>query len=224
MGYRLVDWWYQPSRAKLPLEHNQAGFFMSSIVAICNLALSNIGKQNISSLTEASAEARVCRQYYDVTRDMLLQGYPWNFAGKAQSLAQVSNDRQGMWRFAYARPQDCIKIRGVVPRLDQGYAPNDAAIKTPYHVDGGLIYCDLSPAVLLYTFRQADPTKYSPLFIDALSWHLAVRLAMPLTRDPKIRADAWQVANNVTGQAQEIDASEERYNYWQTTDLIEGRS
>ena len=46
---------------------------MSSVIAICNLALSNVGKDNISSLDEAGAEARACRQFYDLTRDALLQ-------------------------------------------------------------------------------------------------------------------------------------------------------
>ncbi|MBB3137819.1 hypothetical protein FHS26_005587 [Rhizobium pisi] len=50
-----------------------------------------------------------------------------------------------------------------------------------------MIYCNVSPAYLNFTERLIDPTKYPPLFVDALSWHLAVRLAMPLTRDPQVR-------------------------------------
>jgi hypothetical protein len=68
---------------------------MSSIVSICNLALSNLGKDNISALTDEGAEARACNQFYDHVRDTLLQVYPWSFAGKTASLAEVTNDKAG---------------------------------------------------------------------------------------------------------------------------------
>lgn len=198
---------------------------MSSIVAICNLALSNLGKENISALSEASSEARACKQFYEHTRDLLLQGYPWRFAGKTVSLPEVLNDKPGQWSFAYQRPSDCLKIRWVRPEYRDGGPSLDwqDEIRFPHGVDGVMIYSNLSPAFLHYTFRLDDPSRYSPLFTDALAWHLAVRLAMPLTRDPKIRADAWQVAQQMTGAAQMADANEVREEYWTRTDLVEGR-
>ena len=53
--------------------------------------------------------------------------------------------------------------------------------------------------------------------------HLAVRLAMPLTRDPKIRSDAWQVASQMTGAAQMADANETRETSDHVSEFIEGR-
>ncbi len=44
---------------------------MASVVSICNLALSNIGKDNINALTDAGAEARACSQFYEHVRDMM---------------------------------------------------------------------------------------------------------------------------------------------------------
>ena len=184
---------------------------MTSIVSICNLALSNIGKDNIASLSEMSAEARACRQFYDVTRDMLLQAYPWRFAGKTVTLARVANDQAARWSYAYQRPTDCLKIRSM-----GGGGCFDA--------QGSLIYSGASPAVLSYTYRVEDPALFSPLFADALSWQLAVRLAMPLTRDPKMRADAWQVAQQMTGLAQMADANEVPETYGHDSELVEART
>ena len=198
---------------------------MASVVSICNLALSNIGKDNINALTDAGAEARACSQFYDHTRDTLLQGYPWRFAGKTQALAQITNDKPGQWGFAYSRPVDCLKVRWVRPK----YSADDRAltqqeeISFQHEVDGQVIYCNLSPALLRYTSRAADPTRFTPLFVDALAWHLAVRLAMPLTRDPKVRADAWQVATQMTGQAQMADANEARETSDHETEFVGGR-
>jgi hypothetical protein len=78
-------------------------------------------------------------------------------------------------------------------------------------LEGDRLYCDLSPALLRYTFRLTDPSRYAPLFVEALSWHLAVRLAMPLTRDPKIRADAMAMAQNSQRAAEQAEANQIRH-------------
>ena len=198
---------------------------MASVVSICNLALSNVGKDNINALTDAGAEARACSQFYEHTRDTLLQAYPWRFAGKTQSIAEVTNDKPGQWLKAYARPSDCLKLRWLRPAysVDDFPMSKQDEISIPYETEGANIYCNLTPAFLRYTFRVTDPTRFSPLFVDALSWHLAVRLAMPLTRDPKIRADAWQVATKMTGEAQMADANEERETSDHASEYVTGR-
>lgn len=200
---------------------------MSSIVAICNLALSNIGGANISALSEASTEARACNQFYTHVRDTLLQAYPWRFAGKTASLAELTNDKPGAWGYAYNRPNDCLKIRWVraaYSTVDPCPQTLQQEIGNPYEVEDSRIYCNLSPAFLRYTYRLVDPTKYSPLFVEALSWSLSARLAMPVTRDLKKRNDALQVANASIGAAQAADANEVRENSDHDSELVEARS
>lgn len=200
---------------------------MSSVVSICNLALSNLGKDNISSVDEASAEARACRQFYEHTRDTLLQVYPWRFAGKTQALAELTNDKPGAWGYSYKRPVDCLKVRW----LRQAYStvdlyPQDEAIQqlTPYEIEGERIYAGIGPAFLRYTAKITDPTKFPPLFIDALSAALSVRLAMPLTRDLKVRQDAAQYAVAARQSAEMADANEARETSDISTEFVGVRS
>lgn len=201
---------------------------MASVVSICNLALSNIGKDNINALTDAGAEARACQQFYEHTRDLLLQSYVWRFAGKTLSLAEVTNDKPGAWAYAYRRPTDCLKIRYVRPEYSETEIDlSDAKLDNfgiAHEVEGDTIYCDISPAFLRYTYRLTDPSKFSPLFVEALAWHLSVRLAMPLTRDPKIRQDCFNIANGAQAMAQMADANEERETSDITSDIVEARS
>src|SRR4051794_27811539 len=117
---------------------------MASIVSICNLALTNLGKENINALSEPTAEARACNQFYDHVRDLLLQGYPWRFAGKTQSIAAIGNTKLGAWSYAYSRPVDCLKVRWLRPE----YATDDPStiadeIANRYDIEGGTIYCNL---------------------------------------------------------------------------------
>lgn len=199
---------------------------MTSVVSICNLALSNLGKDNINALSDAGAEARACRQFYEQTRDALLQVYPWRFAGKTQSLAEIANTEAGKWRYAYSRPNDCLKVRWIRP----AYAVDDPCVQThqeeignPYDMEGEAIFCNLSPAFLRYTVRLTDPTKYSPLFVETLSWHLATRLAMPLTRDLKQRNDAYQLSMQTRSTAEVADANEVRETSDHDSELVEVR-
>lgn len=200
---------------------------MTSIVSICNLALSNIGAQNISSLSEATTEARACSQFYDHVRDMLLQAYPWRWAGKTLWLAEVANDKPGAWGHAYQRPTDCLKVRYVRPVYSDDPVDLEAVkidgFGVMHEVEGQSIYSDVSPALLHYTYQVTDPTKFPPMFVEALAWHISVRLAMPLTRDPAIRREAFQIANGMQATAQMQDANEVRETSDISSDLVEAR-
>lgn len=199
---------------------------MASIVSICNLALADLGKTDINDLSEPTAEARACNRFYNHTLDLLLQSYPWRFAGKTQALGELTNDKPGEWRHAYARPVTCLKVRWITPQYttdDPCRATRDEQITIPYDIEGTVIYCNLSPAFLRFTQRMTDPAKFPSLFIEALACHLAVRLAMPLTRDPKVRADAYQLAMAVQVKAEAADANEVRETSDHASDIVESR-
>jgi len=200
---------------------------MSSVVFICNLALSNVGKPSISDIDEASAEAKACKQFYGHVRDMLLQSYPWRWATKTASLAEITNAKSIRWTHAYQRPTDCLKVRRVNDQQFTDYLPYGEGVVAggfPFALEGSTIFCDLKPAFLEYTSKATDPTLYPPLFVDALGWHLAVRLAMPMTRDPKVRADAYQLAVQMQTEAAVADANEVRETSDYPAEAIEARS
>ena len=199
---------------------------MTSVVAICNLALSNVGKDNISDLDELGTEAKLCKQFYAHVRDTVLQSYPWRFARKTASLGEIANTKDKRWGYAYKRPLDCLKILRINDEAFADYLPYDAGAVAgghPYDVEGTTLFCHLTPAYLEYTVRLEDPTKFPPLFIEALSWHLAVRLAMPITRDPKVRADAYQLAMRMQNEAAVADANEVRETSDYPSEMMEAR-
>ena len=201
---------------------------MSSQVFLCNLALANLAMPPISTINGAEPEAVACKLFYGHVLRVLIHSYPWRFAQKTQALALVANDRPGRWGYAYARPTDCLKFHLVTDSAMAEYIPNtgDGAIVQggfAYAVDGATIYCDVAEAYGVYTFDLTDPARFSPLFEEAFGWHLAVRLAMPLTRDPKIRADAYQLAMKTEAMAAVADANETRHTSDTPSEVIEAR-
>lgn len=192
---------------------------MASVVEICNLALSSIGKSvPISALDEASEEARQCSVHYGQARDWLLQQYPYVFARKVQALAALTNDWSERWGYRYSKPNDCLKIIRIVPETDDPYN-----LAVPYGLRAQSIYADIDTATLEYTLRQEDPSKFPSQFVDALAWALAARLAFPLTRDRQLRADAAQMAQQMRLSAEAADGNDGQNDYSFTPDHLRAR-
>lgn len=160
---------------------------MSSAVDICNLALGHLGDSaNVSSIDppEGSAQAEHCARFYPVARDTLLEMHNWGFASRRVALAQLSvpsANPETTWEYAYAAPAAVAKMIAVL-------APDtDDSMGVEFEVEtlstGSLvIYTNTEDAILRYTARITDTTKFTPLFVDALSWLLASYLAGPIIK------------------------------------------
>lgn len=179
---------------------------MASTVSICNLALGHLGADRIDALTEASSEARACNRFYGQTLDALLAaGPPWRFARHEVVLAEVTGVTASRWAHVYALPVDLLRVREVRP-VD-GAPSGEGAVA--YELFGDRLLTDLSPVSLRYIRRVDDPSTFPPLFIEALSWHLAARLAMPLTRDANQRQAAFQLALQTQAAASAAEGNDE---------------
>jgi hypothetical protein len=71
---------------------------------ICNMALTRLGHDQISSLTENTKGASLCSLHYDVCRDALLRAHPWNFAIARAALAQEATTPNHEYSYRYTLP------------------------------------------------------------------------------------------------------------------------
>ena len=185
---------------------------MSTPIDICNLALGHIGKPEISSFEEASAEARECRRFYNQTRRAFLQGSDWTFARRRQALAEVTNDYGERWGYKYSRPSGILKMLRVLP-------PNTDLRQNPrpirFEVREGAVFADIPHAVAEFIVDLTDTTRFGALAVDALAFALAHRIARPLTKSTKITAEMKDEAREYMSLAIEADASQDvgRYSY-----------
>lgn len=160
---------------------------MASEVGICNLALSHLGdRATVSSLDppEGSAQAEHCARFYPQARDTILEMHAWGFATKRVALADISLVAlvPSPWTYAYRVPADSLRVISVL----EPEASNDAESQ-PFEMELGadgstVLYSNVEDAVCRYTARVTDPNKFSPLFVDALSWLLSSMLAGPVLK------------------------------------------
>lgn len=218
---------------------------MASEVDICNLALARLGDTaTVASLNppEGSAQAEHCARFYPMARDSLLEMHPWGFSTQRISLALLSAGWPE-WDYAYAQPNDAINILAVIPPAatdDYSVAYSidnqsnySAGSYTPQpfscEVDGDgneVIYTDQVNAVLRYTSRVTDTTKFSPLFTDALAWLLASYLAGPIYKGESGAAAArtcMSAFNMMYSKAITSDANQRKVNPVQNVSWMAGR-
>ena len=81
--------------------------------------------------------------------------------------------------------------------------------------DNDVIYTDQENAVALYTRRVTDTSKFPPIFVVALSWHLASMVAGPLIKGDGGAAESKRCSQMAMGwlmKAIESDANQRRSN------------
>ncbi len=204
---------------------------MASVVDICNLALAHLGDNaTVASISppEGSAQAEHCARFYPIARDSLLNMHAWSFAMRRASLAAVAN-AWSTWQYAYALPADCLTAMAVLaPDAADDYSTHFTPPSAPtwyfaptvaagtyapqnFTVEAGVVYTNQENAVLRYLGLEVDTTRYPPLFVMALSWHLASMLAGPLIKGDVGAAEARRCTSMMAAylaQARSNDSAE----------------
>ena len=218
---------------------------MASELDICNMALGHLGDSaTVASIDppEGSAQAEHCARFYPMVRDALLEMHDWSFASRRKRLAQLDNPIS-QWAYCYAAPTDMVNPIAVLDSNAQSDlasslpsdAPSDpwgyaqiqvpgAQVPQPYVVEAledgtEVVYTNQAGALLRYTARVTDPTRFSPLFVQTLAAALTSALAGPLLKgDAGIAAALrWQAVafgqdgrSGLFGKAASSDAGQRR--------------
>lgn len=212
---------------------------MASVVDICNQALSHLGDSaTVASISppEGSAQAEHCARFYPAALAALLEMHPWAFATRRTALAQVANP-SSTWAYAYAQPSGVVNLLAVLaPDAVDDYSSSMQSSAQAYDnnyarntVGGAYTPQDFSPeiddqgndiiltnqanAVLRFTVLVTDTSKFSPLFVEALTWLLASKLAGPVLKGEAGMQAAQACTKTFTywlGKASDSDASQRR--------------
>lgn len=165
----------------------------STEVGLCNLALVFVGHASpISSLNDNTAAARACKSVYESARDELLEKHNWKFARKHAVLGLLSGVERSAWAYCYELPVDCIAPRSVWP----GTRTPTEDEKIPFDWEAGdsgpsILVTDEPEAELEYTAKVTTVGLYSPGFVKALAWAIAVELCLvlPIDDDKAMKVD-----------------------------------
>lgn len=170
-----------------------------SEVAICNLALAELGRgAEITSLDENSQAARACRRRYPHARDAVLRSYDWNFAARRTHLPASANPPAFGYDRAFDLPPDCLLVRAI----------HDGAC-TPWEVEGTRILVSAAaPLPVSYTARVVNPGVFDALFVDVLATRLAADLCVQLSENTPRAQALLQLFQFKLDEARRCDSQE----------------
>jgi hypothetical protein len=170
-----------------------------SDVAICNLALAELGRgAEITALDEPTQAARACRRRYPHARDAVLRSYDWNFAARRASLPASADAPAFGYPNAFDLPADCLLVRAIHGEECAGWEVEGTRVITTA----------AAPLRHTYTARVTNPGAFDTLFVDAFATRLAADLCVQLTENTARAQGLLQLFQVKLDEARRCDARE----------------
>lgn len=169
-----------------------------SELMVCNMALMEIGADEITSLSDLNTRARACSRLYSGIRDAVLRAYPWNCAMNYVVLSVDATAPPWGYAYRYALPSTCLRALA----LDDP--------KMTFKVVGRWIYTnDTSLEMnLRFTGRVTDPSYWDALLVQAVVARLASALSFPVVGSKELEKLKWQLYLSKLQEARGVDGQE----------------
>ncbi len=181
----------------------------SSPIDISNSALLKVGASRINSFEDNKTEAVVVNEFYERSILWLFAQYYWGFAMKLSSLAQLPTPPEQEYKFAYALPDDVVRIQRTFPNSN-------------YKVVGNELHTNEQKIAIKYTQRvdEADMPIY---FEQTMMYYLASQICVPLTENAtKEDANYGQYLDHLK-RAKSLDAQQHPQDGFQDFPLMDAR-
>lgn len=158
---------------------------MSSVLTLCNLALSRIGQDpNLTSVSVdgATVEETLCATLYPVARDKILSTYDFTFMRCRNKLQEVFTYPHPPYRLVYQYPSDCAYLK-VVFKGEYFKEPSPEKFEVENTAEGNMVILTNTPNAWAEYQKLADTVKrIPPLVENAIVWQLAGELASSMIK------------------------------------------
>lgn len=184
---------------------------------VCNMALSSIGEATITDINDNNESARLCRQFYDRARQLILRQYPWGFARRIERLpeVEVATKTKG-YLYTYMYPETALFIYGVD---NEPFIYDMADFNRPYYKRENfeifnlnestkVIGTNVARAFCDYVYDCQDPDIFDSVFVEALVHKLGADLAMPLVGSAEMYKMQFQIYQGALLEAKNITSKE----------------
>lgn len=177
----------------------------TSPVEICNLALAWLGGDLIISLTDNTAEAKLCNAVYVPLRNAVIEEREWTFAVKRLEPAGLTTGPFYGYDKAFQIPPEVIRIlqisragevtdgatiEGSFLSATRGGTGTGRETRIEWAREGDQVLANNSDRIYMRALVKVDDTtKFSAGFDQALAARIAMDLAIPITNSRGIQKD-----------------------------------
>lgn len=157
---------------------------MASETEICNLALSLLGEEPITSIDDPQNKTeQLMAMQYPLMRDAVLSEADWSFAlqryrlGSPDPVAPVWG-----YTYKYTLPSEVLRVVFCSDSTDESlYSPN-----FKWDIEGGYLVTNNSPVYIRAITRVTNNSLFSNLFIQALAARLAMEVCLAITSNQQL--------------------------------------
>lgn len=173
---------------------------------ICNLALGHLGSKStiLDIENPKKSEEIVFSQRYDIVRQKALKMIKPNFALKRALLARLDETPVFGFSYVYLLPSDSLSLLGIGNIEDK---------ENNYTIENNRLYIDDNyedGLPVRYVQDYTDTTKFTPEFVELLSWELAKNCCMAITQSKEMLSYITQIMPRELSSASAMNAQENR--------------
>ena len=172
---------------------------MATRVSISNLALTILGADRITSLSDNNENARRLSAIYDYCLDDVLRAHPWNFCLQRQQLARLTTTPVYGYDYEFQLPSNCLRVVEV---------SDGTNVQTDFKIEGRKLMSDDTSVYIKFMQTVADPNQYTSQFVMVLSARLAAELAYAITNNKANAELIMQIYMDRLQNAKETDSQE----------------
>jgi len=164
----------------------------TSPTQIANLALSWIGQNQINALGDNQTEAIVMNANFDLSRDKVLNDYPWTFAIRREILAPIVPAPAFGYDNQFLIPSDVLYVHRVFRPESSGGLFTSRTKNLPnanWEREGQHILTNEAVIHCIFVVQITNADLFSPSFRHALAARLAADTALTFTENRKLKED-----------------------------------
>lgn len=171
-----------------------------SNVLLCNRALTRLGVDQITALSDETRQARLLNSAFAFLRDDVNAAAPWGFSMKQVELTQDATAPTFGASYRYALPSDYLGFLRTQAEL-QG-------LEEPYRVFGDYIITNSGTVKIEYCAQITDLNQWTSLAKEALIERIMAEVGPSLIGNLGAVKSFWEIYNQKLQMAIAYDASE----------------
>ena len=190
----------------------------SADINIVNRALTLLGVNTITALTDSDKAASTASVLWDDTRAAVFRAHPWNCLTKRVQLAEDSAAPVVEYANQFTLPTDCLRVLKV-----HNGTTDSIASSIDYAVEGRKIKTDEGTVFLVYIAKITDPNEYDTYLIEALAAAIAADIAYAITNNATLANNYQNVADERLREARFVDATENSLGTVESNEFTDAR-
>lgn len=165
---------------------------------IFNKAIQLLGStERLLTSLDASPRAESMLTVWKTARPAALSLHPWNFALTRKQLARDTAPPEFEYAYRYKLPPDCLRW---LP-WDRGHSYAFEGVE-----EGGYLLTDAEEVFIRYIRDHDTISEWSPLFIEALAYQMAIEQAERITGGRRgLTGELMAAQDEILHQAKRVD-------------------